>query len=219
MNAIGMIAVALAASTAEPGTTTDGAVDSVWVLIDRSWTTEDRDQKKEILRHAEALARSRLEGREEDVERRYALAAVLGMRANVEGGKTKIRVASELSTELEWILAADPDHAGARHMLGRLHAAVRRMNRITRWLATNLLGGDELKKASWEAAEENLLFAERHAPEVADHHLQLALLYRDTDRPELAEEELRHVMALQASTARDSVVQQEAVEAWDALAQ
>lgn len=219
MTTIGMIAAALALSTAGPGPSTYGGIDSVWVLIDQTWTVEDQDRKKEILRHAEALARADLEGREGDIERRYALAAVLGMRANVEGGKTRVRAASELSEQLEAILAVDPNHAGARHMLGRLHAAVRRMNGLPRWIATHLLGGDELKKASWEAAEENLLFAEQHAPEVADHHLQLALLYRDTDRPELAAEELRHAMTLQAASARDLSVQREAVEVWDALAQ
>lgn len=219
MNAIGMIAAALAMSAVGPGPSTDGGLDSVWVLIDQSWAIDDQGHQKDVLKHAESLARADLQGREGDVQRRYALAAVLGMRANVEGGKTKIRVASELSRQLEAILAADPNHAGARHMLGRLHAAVRRMNRVTRWLATNLLGGDELKKASWDAAEENLAFAEEHAPEVMDHHLQLALLYRDTDRPELAAEELKHVMAMQASSARDLAVQREAVEVWDALAQ
>jgi len=213
------IGIALAVMFSSPlvDTPTEGGIDSVWVLIDASGATGDRDQEKEILRHAETLARAALEGHEDEVPPLYALAAVLGLRANVEGGRTKIRVASELSVRLDEILAMDPEHAGARHMLGRLHAAVRRMSKVTRWLATNLLGGDVLKKASWAAAEENLLFAEQHAPEVADHHLQLALLYRDTDRPDLALVELTHVMDLQASSVRDMKVLEEAQEVWTAL--
>ena len=142
------------------------------------------------------------------------MVVVLGLRTNVEGGQTKVRIAAELIEELQVLLELDPNHAGAHHLLGRLHAGVRRMNRITRWVATNLLGGDELKKATWEAAEENLLFAEQHSPEVSDHHLQLALLYRDTGRPELAVEELGHVMAMQAATVMELEVQREATEVW-----
>jgi hypothetical protein len=126
-------------------------------------------------------------------------------------------VASELNDELNAILNMDPAHPGARHMLGRLHAGIRRMGRVTRWIATNLLGGAALKQATWEAAEENLYYAERQAPEVPDHHLQLALLYRDTGRPELAAEELTHVMAIQAATALEMRVQEEAMEAWTSL--
>jgi Tfp pilus assembly protein PilF len=80
-----------------------------------------------------------------------------------------------------------------------------------------VLGGSALKSATWEAAEENLAYAEAQAPHVPDHHLQLALLYRDTDRPELAAEEIRHVMALQAYTALDVAVQAEASRLWAEL--
>lgn len=104
-------------------------------------------------------------------------------------------------------------------MLGRLHAGIRRMNRVTRWIATNLLGGDELKRATWELAEENLAFAEEHAPGVADHHLQLALLYRDTGRRDLASEELSHVLEFEASTELELEIQAEAREVWSELAQ
>jgi len=194
-----------------------GELDSVWILVDESAGDLEAGRRKGILSRAETLARAALVGHEADTDRRYALAVVLGLRASIEGGQTKVRAASALSTELEAILSLDPDHAGARHLLGRLHAGVRRMNRVTRWIATNLLGGDELKRATWEAAEENLLFAERADPSVADHHLQLALLYRDTRRPVLAAEELGHVTTLMASTAMEVAVQQEAMEVWAEL--
>jgi hypothetical protein len=85
------------------------------------------------------------------------------------------------------------------------------MNRVTRWIATNLLGGDELRKATWEAAEENLAFAEDRAPEIADHHLQLARLYHDTGRSELALRELDHVVEVPAVTALELAVRAEAM--------
>jgi len=194
-----------------PAWVVDGVPDKVWLLVEASSATDDHGQVKDLLEEAEIHARAAVEGHESDVGRRFALAVVLGMRANEEGGRTKVHAASSLHVELEAILGLDPDHARARHMLGRLHAGVRRMNRITRWIATNILGGGELRKATWKEAERNLAFAEKHAPEVADHHLQLACLYRDTGRPELARQELEHVLALPASSPLERAVRQEAL--------
>jgi len=54
---------------------------------------------------------------------------------------------------------------------------------------------------------------------VADHHLQLALLYRDTGRPALALEEIAHVMEFQATNALEVSVRAEATEVWSDLSQ
>jgi hypothetical protein len=186
--------------------------DTVVALVQLATQAPEGDQRKDFLRQAEAQARAALAEADGDLGRRYALAAVLGLRANAEGGQTKVRAASDLSKQLDSILAVEPGHAGARHMLGRLHAGVRRMNRVTRWIATNLLGGGELKRATWEAAEENLVYAEQQLPAVADHHLQLALLYRDTGRPELALGELEHALAIPATNALEEEVRAEATE-------
>ncbi len=200
-----------------PAWVVDGVPDSVWILVEASAATDREDHVKALLKQAEAHARAALEDHGDDVRRRFALAVVLGLRANGEGGRTKVSVASDLHRELEAILEADSDHARARHMMGRLHAGVRRMNGITRWIATNLLGGGELKKATWEEAERNLTFAERLAPEVSEHHLQLAHLYSDTDRPELAFQELEHVFQLPAASPMELAAWDEALELRDQL--
>jgi hypothetical protein len=211
MNTIGTLAVLLtiAAPNSPPS-------DSIWMLVDAA-VAADEDRRKEILRDVEASVRAALAEDETSIENQYALAVVLGARANTEDGQSKVRAAAELHEQLVGILEIAPEHVGARHLLGRLHAGVRRMSRITRWIATNLLGGSELKRATWEAAEENLAYAEANGPQVADHHLQLALLYRDTDRPDLAVQEIQHVMALQAVTAMDLAVQAEASRVWAEL--
>jgi len=185
--------------------------DTVWILVEAAVASPVEDEMKQLLRDAEALAREGTIGQEDNVGRRFALAAVLGMRADREGGRTKVGAASAMHDELVEVLALDPDHAQARFMMGRLHAGVRRMNRVTRWLATNLLGGSTLKQATWELAEEHLDFAETHAPDVPDHHLQLARLYRDTDRPDLANRELDHVLALPARSPMEEAARAEAI--------
>ena len=189
----------------------DGVPDSVWMLVEASWTTDDKDRREEILKQAETHARA-AEGHSDDMGRRFALAVVLASRADIEGGQTKVHTAVEFHREVEAILELDPQHARARHLLGRLYAGVRRSNWITRWIATNLLGGGELKKAMWQAAEEHLSFAEQQAPEVSGHHLQLAALFADTDRLELALQELEHVFPWPVVSPIERVVWDEALE-------
>ena len=145
------------------------------------------------------------------VERRFSLAVVLGLRAEYEGGRTKIRAAAGLYEELTAVLEREPEHARAQHLLGRLHAGVRRMNRITRFIATRLFGGSVLAGASWEDAERYLAFAEREVPDVSDHHMQLAALYRDTSRPGLARLEIRHVLAIEATSPMERAVRDQAI--------
>lgn len=186
--------------------------DTVWVLVEMSVALGDEDESKATLKEAERLAREALVGNEDNVGRRFALAAVLGMRTDIEGGRTKVGVASDLHDELGALLQLDPKHTRARYMMGRLHAGVRRMGGVTRWLATNLLGGSTLKQASWEEAERHLTFAEEHAPEVPDHHLQLARLFLDTGRPNLAEREARHVLGMPARSPMERAARAEAEE-------
>jgi hypothetical protein len=171
--------------------------DRVWRLADAASTVADDDERRCLLLAAEGEARAALAPDPQHVGRRFALAVVLGLRADREGGRTKVRAASQLRDELEGILALDPEHARARHLLGRLHAGVMRMDRVTRWVATNLLGGGSLKGASWAEAERHLAFAEARAPEVFDHHYELARLYEDTERIPRALDEAKHVRALE----------------------
>ena len=195
-----------------PAWVVDGVPDSVWILVEASMAADEEDRAKDLLVQAETYARAATEGHADDVGRRFALAVVLGLRANSEGGRTKVNAASELHRELEAILELDSQHARARHMLGRLHAGVRRMSGITRWIATNLLGGAELKKATWETAEQHLTFAEQQVPEVPDLQLQLANLYADTDRLEFALQELEHIFQLPAVSPMERAVWDEALE-------
>lgn len=186
--------------------------DTVWVLMESAVASDEEGRMKALLLEAEGHARAAVVDHEDNVGRRFALAAVLGMRADREGGRTKVKAAAALHDELTVVLSLDPEHAQAHYMMGRLHAGVRRMNGVVRWLATNLLGGDTLKQASWEEAERHLTLAEGRAPEVPDHHLQLARVYRDTGRPELALPELDHVLSMRATSPMEREARAEALQ-------
>jgi hypothetical protein len=198
------------AAATPPAWVVEGVPDTVWILVEATYDQVEEDLAKGFLIDAERHAREAVVDHETDVGRRFALAVVLGRRADIEGGRTKVNVAADFHRELEAILELAPDHPQAHHLMGRLYAGVRRMGRVTRWIATNLLGGGELKRATWEAAEEHLSFAESVEPQISDYHMQLANLYRDTDRPDLALEEVGHVLALPASTPLEVAVRAEA---------
>jgi hypothetical protein len=200
------------ASRQPPAWVGEGVPEAVWRLADAASTTASAEERGCLLLAAEREARTGLAGAPGDVARRFGLAVVLGLKADREGGRTKVRAASQLHHELELILAVDPEHARARHMLGRLHAGVMRMNGVTRWIATNLLGGGTLKSARWAEAERHLEFAEAHAPEVFDHHFELARLYEDAGRLGDALAEARHITALQPRSDMERAVRQRTLE-------
>lgn len=188
----------------------DGVPDTVWILAEASAGSPDHGRSRALLKDAEALARAALQGRDADLGLHFALAVVLGLQADREGPRAKVRDASAMYAQVKEILARDPQNARAHGLMGRLEAGVLRMGRVTRWIATTLLGGDELKGATWEGAERHLVFAATRAPEVSDHHLQLAYLYKDTGRPGLEAVEVRQVLAMPATSPMEIAVLREA---------
>lgn len=148
----------------------------------------DDDGARRVLAELHDSLSLELQARPEDVGLRYLTGVVAGSRADVEGGRSAIALAQEMARHVEAILEIEPDHAGAHHLLGRLHAAVLRMDGFTRFVATRLLGGGELAGASWEEARMRLEVAVAGAPCVPDHHYELARLYaeRGEVRPAVA---------------------------------
>lgn len=142
----------------------------------------DRETRMAIVKHARRYAQQASALNPQGVQGRYWLAVGSGLLADDEGGKTRIRLAEEAWTEATWVLQEDPRHAGAHHLKGRIHAAVMRLNPITRFLARKLIGGDVLGRASWESAEHHLRAAAELAPGDAVNHLELGMAYRDMDR-------------------------------------
>ena len=199
-------------ANARPAWVGDDVPDTLWMSIESALTEQDKGRTKIMLKEAEVQARSAITGHEGEAGRRFGLAVILGLRTEREGGKTKIGLASDLNKELDKILVIDPMHARARHLRGRLNAAVLRMSGITRFIATSIMGGGELKKATWQVAESDLVFAEGRVPGVSDHHMQLAKLYRDTKRPELALVEVGHVLAMPFHSTMETAVHNEALK-------
>lgn len=154
----------------------------------------DSDAGRGVLRTSVLLARAAVEADPEGVEGHYWRAASAGLLADVEGGRTRIAYAEEAWRASSRALELDSLHAGAHHVQGRLHAAVMRLNWVTRTLAGRLLGAALLREASWEEAERHLSLAAELAPGEAIHHLELGILYRDRGRADEARRALRAAM-------------------------
>jgi tetratricopeptide (TPR) repeat protein len=133
-----------------------------------------------------------------DADAQYRLALVLGAQLEHMDGTDKISGATEVHDQASRVLALSPQHAGASYMLGKLHATVRRMSGIKRFLATSLLGGSALKDASWEQAQALLEVAVREAPCVPEHHFELARVYQAREDLPAAQRELAAVLELTA---------------------
>ncbi len=176
----------------------------LWDTVFGAMASEDRKSWRPSVRALEDSMAVQAASAPLDLESQFLYAVALGARTDVEGGRTQIKKASELQAQLELILEMDPGHPGANHLMGRLNAAVMRLGRFKRFIATKLLGGGTLSSASWEKARLLLGAGERGEPCVPDHHYELARLHVETGFPREARRELKHVMFLLAGNPRRS---------------
>jgi hypothetical protein len=154
----------------------------VWDAVLTPSTSSPAQLEHDLERLRDSL---RLESRADPsgVDALYDLAVVLGRLTEAQEGAAKVRTAQELSEVAGRVLTLEPSHAGAHHILGRLHAAVMRMGRLKRFVATQILGGSALSSASWDAARRHLEAAVRRDPCTPDHLYELARLHSETGDP------------------------------------
>jgi hypothetical protein len=128
------------------------------------------------LKRAEAEAGAAIALDSTDADAHYWLAASLGLAADENGGLAKISAARGAHAAVLAALARDPNHPGAHHILGRLHAGALRLSRLNRLIARGLGLGAVLSSASWESAEAHLRVAATGDPDRWVHTLELAKL-------------------------------------------
>lgn len=161
---------------------------------------------------AEEHARRAVGARPRAAEGHSWLAVALGRRAMEEGVRTRVRLSEAVREEAMIALELDSLDPVAHHVLGQWHAEVRRLSGIERFLATKILGGDALERASREEARTHLERAVQLAPEGLIHRLELARVYRDLEEDDLALRQLQEVIERPALVATDPLHKQEAQE-------
>jgi tetratricopeptide (TPR) repeat protein len=164
-----------------------------------------REEAERAFLDALEAARAQVASSPDDAEAHYLLDVALGYHLEHRGIRTKLRLAAEVRAAAEHALELDPRHAGAHHVLGRLHAGAMRLDRLERLVVREVLGGSVLEGASWERAEAYFLEALRLEPSNPRHGMELGSLYLDTHRRERAREILSAAAALPAREAADSL--------------
>lgn len=167
-----------------------------WEAIRRGVSEARRERARERFAVAAELARQAVACEPDSARAHYTLAVAVGLHMETVGIRHKAALAHELETAAEAALAVDPDHAGAHHVLGRLHAGVMRMGTVEAFVARRILGADLVANASWSEAETHFTRARDLEPLNPYHSMELGALYLDTGRPGPARVELARAASL-----------------------
>lgn len=146
-------------------------------------------------RRIEGEIRSLLKNSPDDPELIWWAIAAMGLQVDHESNRGKIDRTREIHVETDRLRTLAPHHAGGEHAMGRLHAGVMRLNRVLRFLAVRLIGGELLRQASWEAAEAHFRRAVDLDPGGSHHRFELAVLLVDREKTEEARAILRELAA------------------------
>ena len=118
-----------------------------------------------------------------DAEAHFHLARALGRSALTLGVRDRVKYAGEIRVQALRTLELQPKHAGALHIMGVWNAEIMRVGGVQRLLARAFLGGQVFSTASWDAATRYMEQSVAVEPWRLVHRLDLARVYRDTDRP------------------------------------
>lgn len=163
-------------------------------LADLAEYEPDKSKRTGMYERAERLARLAVAVNPDDAEAHFHLARALGRVALSQGPKDRVKYGKAVRGEALEALRLDPDHPGALHVMGMWHAEVRRLPGIARFFAKSFLGGQILGSAKWDEAVRLLSRAVEVDPQRLAHHLDLARIYRDIDKPDQARIHYQHVI-------------------------
>jgi tetratricopeptide (TPR) repeat protein len=175
----------------------------------------DTDKSRQTALYAEALryARQSVAAAPNAAEGHFHVARSLGRTALAAPARDRVRLSVEVRAATLTALRLDPDHPGALHVLGMWNAEVMRLNAVTRALAKNFMGGEELGQASWNEAVRLLERAVALEPARIVHRLDLALVYRDVGRDDAARAQLDWIAKAPATDFNDPHYKRTAADA------
>lgn len=173
---------------------------------------EDRTRRDSLLARGVEHARRGVRIAPNDAQALFTLGLLLGNTALTRGTREKVRMATEIHSLALRAIAADSNHDGALHLLGRWNYEVMSLSGLSRFIAKSILGGAVFGQASWEEARRDLQRAVTIDPERIYHHLDLARVLVARDETAAARSELRRIAGLPNKVAADSTYRREAVE-------
>ena len=165
-----------------------------------------------LLARGQVRARRAVRAAPGDARALFALGLVLGNTALTRGTKEKVRMATEIRSLALRAVAADSNHDGALHLLGRWNYEVMSLSGFERFIAKSILGGGVFGEASWEEARRDLERAVAIDPDRIYHRLDLARVLIARHATAAAQRELRRIGELPDRVAADSTYRRQAVE-------
>lgn len=200
MTTLALVVLVMAGAGQSDTVTVSELVREAQQEVDQGWGATDREGRVEHFRMAEAHARAALDIAPTEPQARWWLVVALGLRAQESPLLRRIGLVRELRVEIEHLLDEAPDHPGGHHAMGRLHAAVMRLDPLSRRLVTIVAGGGALDSASWDIAERHLRRARELEPDAPHHSVELARILQDRGRLEEARREAERALAATATT-------------------
>jgi tetratricopeptide (TPR) repeat protein len=178
--------------------------------VDLGEFDDNHKERDSLYRSAEQYARRAVAANPNDAEGHFELARAIGRNALTMGTRDKIKYAGEVREQALAALKLNPNHAGAKHVMGVWNAEVMRLNGLSRMIAKNFLGGQVFGEASWDNAQQYLEEAVALEPNRITHRLDLGAVYADRDQKAKAIEQYEWIGRAPATDYNDAKYKAEA---------
>jgi len=157
---------------------------------------------------ADSLARRCIALHPDSADAHLLLALVMGRKAEIAGGKTRIRLSVQVRDEALKALELNPRLDAAYHILGRWNYEIASLNWFTKTAARVVYGG--LPKASLQEAALMYEKATEFAPQLPIHWLEYGRTLIKLKRYDDARDKLRHCLEAGPVTWEDEAIHKEA---------
>ena len=168
------------------------------VLVDLGLAlpSAQKARRDTLYAEARAFAERAVRANANGADGHYMVAVSIGRVALNLGARQRVRLASVIRDEALRATELNPRHDGALHVLGRWNAEIQRLPGLTKFFAKTFLGASVFNQATWDNAESYLTQAVNNDQQNIYHHLDLAEVLRDMNKPAEARTHLEQVAQL-----------------------
>ncbi len=168
----------------------------------------DEGTKEKHFNQAIELAERALEIDSTDVQSNFVMAVAMGRKALISGAKSRVAASRDIKKYADRALDADPDHAGALHVLGRWHFKVANLGWLERAAANTLFGGIP-GDASNEKASEHIKKATEQKEDYILYYLDLAKVYEEMGEDGKALKSCNEAISMESKLVDDDELKKE----------
>jgi tetratricopeptide (TPR) repeat protein len=170
--------------------------------------TKPEDNARRMAEMALNYGNRALDGDRSNAKAHLNLAISYGHMTDFVGNKTKLEYSKVIYDETQKSIELDPTDDFAWHVLGRWEAGVANVSGVLKALASLVYGG--MPKASNEDAVKYFKKAIEIAPQRIMHHGELARVYKQMGKNDLALQEWQNTLGIRALDSEDEKYQLEA---------